>query len=87
MADRDDWTADDDAQLRAALTSLRVDVEATPLPDVRFVKARGMARRRRRFLTVGAAAAAAAIVAGTVGYSALSGDPAPKPLPADREHS
>ena len=70
MAEHDEWTAADDARLRAALTSLRTDVEATPLPDVRFVKARGMARRRHRFLALGAAAAAAAVVAGTVGYAA-----------------
>jgi hypothetical protein len=84
MAERDDWTAADDASLRAALSSLRADVEAAPLPDVRFVKARGMARRRRRFLTVGAAAAAALVVAGTVGYTQLGGDPVLKPVPADR---
>ena len=84
MAEHDEWTAAEDARLRAALSSLRADVEATPLPDVRFVKARGMARRRRRFLTVGAAAAAAVFVAGTVGYAQLGGDPVLKPLPADR---
>ena len=84
MAEHDDWTTADDARVRAALTSLRTDVEATPLPDVRFVKARGLARRRRRFLTVGAAAAAAVVVAGTVGYAQLGGDPVLKPIPADR---
>ncbi|KRF24018.1 hypothetical protein [Phycicoccus sp. Soil803] len=84
MAEHDDWTAAEDARLRAALSSLRADVEATPLPDVRFVKARGMARRRRRFLAVGAAAAAAVVVAGTVGYAQLAGDPVLKPVPADR---
>ena len=85
MAEHDDWTAAEDARLRAALSSLRADVEATPLPDVRFVKARGMARRRRRFLAVGAAAAAAVVVAGTVGYcAARSDDPVLEPVPADR---
>jgi hypothetical protein len=84
MAEHDDWTAADDARLRAALSSLRTDVEATPLPDVRFVKARGMARRRRRFLTVGAAAAAAVVVAGTVGYVQLDRDPVLQPVPAGR---
>ncbi|NYG07513.1 hypothetical protein BJ986_002000 [Phycicoccus badiiscoriae] len=70
MADHDDWTADDDARLRAALSSLRTEVESAPLPDARFVRARGRVLRRRRFLAVGAAAAAAAVVAGTIGYAA-----------------
>lgn len=82
MAEHDEWTAADDARLRAALTSLRTDVEATPLPDVRFVKARGMARRRRRFLALGAAAAVAAVVAGTVGYGLLGPDSSRVNLPA-----
>jgi hypothetical protein len=84
MAEHDEWTAADDARVRAALTSLRVDVESTPLPDVRFVRARGMARRRRRFLAVGAAAAAAAVVAGTVGYAQLSRPDSGPVLPASR---
>jgi hypothetical protein len=84
MADRDDWTADDDAQLRAALTSLRVDVEATPLPDVRFVKARGMARRRHRLLSRTAVAAVAVVVAGTVGYAQLGRDASVQTPPAGR---
>ena len=84
MAEHDEWTAADDARLRAALTSLRTDVEAAPLPDVRFVKARGMARRRRRFLALGAAAAVAAVVAGTVGYGLLGPDAARVNLPAAR---
>ncbi len=61
----DRWTSADDDTLRAALMSLRADVEAHPLPDVRFVKARGNARRNRR-RTVGAAAAAVAVAA--LGY-------------------
>jgi hypothetical protein len=84
MADHDDWTADDDAGLRAALTSLRADVEAAPLPDVRFVKARGMARRRQRLLTWTAAAAAAVVVAGTVGYTQFGRDAASPLGPATR---
>ncbi len=82
MADHDDWTADDDAQLRAALGSLRADVEGAPLPDVRFVKARGMARRRQRLFSWTAAAAAAAVVAGTVGYSQLGRDASLETPPA-----
>ena len=84
MADHDDWTADDDAQLRAALGSLRADVESAPLPDVRFVKARGMARRRQRLFSWTAAAAAAAVVAGTVGYSQLGGNASLETPPATR---
>jgi hypothetical protein len=82
MADHDDWTADDDAQLRAALGSLRADVEGAPLPDVRFVKARGMARRRQRLLSWTAAAAAAAVVVGTVGYSQFGRDASLETPPA-----
>ncbi|MGO4341400.1 hypothetical protein [Pedococcus sp. 2YAF34] len=70
MAEHEDWTAGDDAQLRRAMATLRRDVEAVPLPDVRFVRARGRARRRHRFLGLTAAAAAAVVVAGTVGYAA-----------------
>ena len=70
MAEHEDWTGGDDARLRRAMATLRHDVEATPLPDVRFVRARGLARRRHRFLALTAAAAAAAVVAGTVGYAA-----------------
>jgi hypothetical protein len=84
MADHDDWTADDDARLRAVLGSLRADVEGAPLPDVRFVKARGMARRRQRLLTWTAAAAAAAVVVGTVGYSELGRDTSLQTPPAGR---
>ncbi|TPG19071.1 hypothetical protein [Pedococcus bigeumensis] len=84
MADHDDWTADDDAQLRAALGSLRADVEGAPLPDVRFVKARGMARRRQRLFSWTAAAAAAAVVVGTVGYSQFGRDASLETPPATR---
>lgn len=84
MAEHEDWTAADDARVRAALGSLRVDVESAPLPDVRFVRARGMARRRRRYVAVGAAAAAALVVAGTVGYAQLGRTDAGPVLPATR---
>lgn len=84
MAEHDDWTAEHDARLRAALTSLRADVEAAPLPDVRFVRARGMARRRQRQLTWTAAAAAAAVVVGTVGYSQFGREAASPLVPATR---
>jgi hypothetical protein len=70
MAEHDEWTAADDALVRRAMATLRSDVESLPLPDVRFVKARGRARRRHRFLALTSAAAAAVVVAGTVGYAA-----------------
>ncbi|WP_270886297.1 hypothetical protein [Pedococcus sp. 5OH_020] len=75
MADLEDWSAADDSLVRGALATLRADVEATPLPDVRFVKARGVRRRRRQVLTVAAAGAAAAAVVGTVGLAQLDKDP------------
>ncbi|GAB3067186.1 hypothetical protein [Pedococcus soli] len=74
MADHEDWTAQDDAQLRGALATLRQDVDLLPLPDVRFVRARGVRRRRQRALALTAAAAAAAVVIGAVGYGQLGRD-------------
>jgi hypothetical protein len=81
MAETDTWTPADDAYLREALSSLRADVEALPLADVRFVKARGRARRRRTMLGLTAGAAAAALVAAVIGFSALGGDNATHPAP------
>jgi hypothetical protein len=81
MAEPEDWTAADDAVVRRAMATLRSDVESVPLADVRFVKARGKARRRQRLLTWGAAAAAAVVVAGVGGYAALGTDRTPAPLP------
>ena len=81
MAEHEDWTAADDAVVRRAMATLRADVESVPLADVRFVKARGQARRRQRLLTWGAAAAAAVVVAGVAGYAALGTDRTPAPLP------
>ncbi|MFC8504497.1 hypothetical protein ACFUC1_19245 [Pedococcus sp. NPDC057267] len=69
MAEHDEWTAADDALVRRAMATLRTDVESVPLPDVRFVRARGRARRRHRFLALSAAAAVAVVVAGTAGYA------------------
>ena len=56
------WTPADDEAVRGALDLLRRDVESLPLADVRFIKARGSARRRRA-MVVGVASAAAAVVA------------------------
>ena len=81
MAEHEDWTAADDAVVRRAMATLRADVELVPLADVRFVRARGRARRRQRLLTWGAAAAAAVVVAGVAGYAALGTNRTPAPLP------
>ncbi len=80
MPETDTWTAADDEYVRQALSSLRTDVEALPLADVRFVKARGTARRRRTMLGW-TAGAAAVLVAAVVGFSALGGDNAGQPVP------
>ncbi|MGZ4747682.1 MAG: hypothetical protein ACXVYY_11390 [Oryzihumus sp.] len=69
------WSAADDELVRGALATLRRDVEALELADVRFVKARGAARRRRTVLGAAAAAAAAVLVVGYVGFSGLGGHP------------
>ncbi len=83
MAERfEDWTAGDDDLVRGALATLRHDVDALPLPDVRFVKARGVRRRRQRALALTAAAAAAAVVVGAVGFGQLGRDTGLPVLPA-----
>ena len=87
MADHDDWTAHDDDQLRGALATLRADVDAAPLPDVRFVRARGVRRRRQRALALTAAASAAAVVVGSVGFSELGRDATLPVAPATRTSS
>jgi len=74
MADLDQWTQAHDDTLRDALALMRRDVESLPLTDVRFVKARGNARRRRTFAVGAVAAAAAFVVVGAVGFSALGSD-------------
>ncbi len=71
MNELQQWTPADDEVVRSALNSLRLDAEALPLADVRFVKARGAARRRRA-LVIGAASTAAAVaVLGFVGFNTL----------------
>ena len=69
--DPDRWSPADDALVRGALATLRRDVEALDLADVRFVKARGAARRRRAVLLTGAAAAAAVLAVGYIGFGSL----------------
>jgi hypothetical protein len=80
MADVREWTAADDERIRAAMSTLRADVDAVPLADVRFVKARGMQRRRQRVLAWTAAGAAAAVVATVVAFNPLGRDTT-APLP------
>lgn len=79
MAELESWSAADDTLVRGALATLRTDVDAVPLPDARFVRARGAQRRRRRTMTWAAASAAAAVAIGTVGMSLL-GEHRPGPL-------
>ncbi|HET8598697.1 MAG TPA: hypothetical protein VFL99_00095 [Segeticoccus sp.] len=67
------WTSAEDDGLRSQLALLRRDVEALPLADVRFVKARGRRRQRHRVLGAAAAAAAAVVVVGYVGFHDLDG--------------
>jgi hypothetical protein len=81
MAETDPWTPADDDYVRRSLNALKADVDTLPLADVRFVKARGGARRRRTMLGWTAGAAAAALVAAVVGFSALGGDNASQPVP------
>jgi hypothetical protein len=85
MAETDTWTPADDDYVREQLTSLKADVDGLPLADVRFVKARGGARRRRTMLGWSAGAAAAALVAAAIGFTALGPDasqPVPPALPS-----
>ncbi len=86
MADRDphqEWTEADDELVRRSLATLSHDVDAVPLADVRFVKARGAARRRARVLSWSVAAAAAGVVAVAFGLSVLGGpDGNAGPVPA-----
>jgi hypothetical protein len=70
MDEQELWTPSDDESIRRALGSLRWEIDALPLADVRFVKARGNSRRRRAFL-VGAAVTAAAVAVGVLGFNAL----------------
>ena len=62
MDEQELWRPADDEAIRGALDTLALETEALPLADVRFIKARGVARRRRAQI-VGAASAAAAVVA------------------------
>lgn len=77
------WTTGDDDLVRGALMSLRADVDAIPLPEPAFVRARGDAHRRRLLLASAAGVAAAVIVVGALGFRGLAReDASPPPLPA-----
>ena len=71
MDEQELWTPADDESIRRALGSLRWEIDALPLADVRFVKARGNSRRRRAFLVREAVTAAAVAVVGVLGFNAL----------------
>lgn len=73
MAEHDEWTVADDEALRSSLSPLRREVDLLPLPDVRFVRARGRARHRRALAGGVAAGAAAVLLVGYVGFQDLHG--------------
>lgn len=82
MDEQELWMPDDDEALRGALDTLQWETEALPLADVRFIKARGNARRRRTQI-VGAVTAAAAVAAFSfIGYHALGSNQGLVPRPA-----
>lgn len=74
-----DWTQEQDDELRRALGSLRHDVDAAGIPDVRFVMRRA-GRQRHRALAGVAAGAAAVLGLSWFGYQAM--DNAPSTAPA-----
>ena len=78
-----DWTQDADDELRRALGSLRHDVDAAGIPDVRFVMRRA-GRQRHRALAGVAAGAAAVLGLSWFGYQAI--DNAPSTAPAGPGH-
>lgn len=65
-----DWTQDQDDRLRASLGTLRQDVDAAGIPDVRFVMRRA-GRQRHRAVAGIAAGAAAVLGLGWLGFQAL----------------
>jgi hypothetical protein len=71
MDEQQHWTPADDEVIRGALDTVRRDVDALPLADVRFVKARGVARRRRAMIVGAVWVAAAVTLVGFVGFRAL----------------
>ena len=82
MTDLDQWTQAHDESVRDALDLLRIDVESLPLADVRFVKARGNARRRRVMVVGVASAAAAVVLIGFVASNTVGSNQGLVPRPA-----
>lgn len=83
LATPETWTPQDDAFIRDALRSLRADVEATPLSEPEFVRARGDNNRRRRMLVMTAGVAAAVAIVAAIGFRGIvDKGAAPPPLPA-----
>lgn len=73
-----DWTQDADDELRRALGSLRHDVDAAGIPDVRFVMRRA-GRQPHRALAGVAAGAAAVLGLSWFGYQAMDDSPSTAP--------
>ena len=82
MAELEDWTPQDEVLLRGAMTTLRGEVEAVPLAEARFVRARGARLRRQRRVVWSASAAAAAVVIATVVSAQLGQHPGLPVTPA-----
>lgn len=76
------WSREDDDLVRAALMTLRDDVDAEPLPEPAWVRAQARQASRRRTAAWAAGIAAAAIAVAAVGFAAAGRDAAmDKPLP------
>ncbi|MEI2777393.1 MAG: hypothetical protein V9G19_15735 [Tetrasphaera sp.] len=69
--DRDDWSPEEDDLVRAALLSLREDVDDLPLAAPAAIKARGSKRRRTVWLASAAGLAAAGLAVAAVGLSGI----------------
>ena len=74
MADHEDWTASDDAQLRGALATLRHDVDRCPCRTCGSSGPEGYGAAASGRSPSPPAAAAAAVVVGAVGFGQLGRD-------------
>lgn len=82
MDEQELWMPADDETIRGALDTLRWETEALPLAEVRFVKARGKARRRRAQLVGSVSAAAAVAAVGFIGLQSIGSNRAADVGPA-----